>query len=306
MAGAYDAVCPARGLCGAFYSTLKETPEPAALHSRFEHAVNLTTRHGLFTVLRGKELFPHSAIVDGTCELFGGAYDTNAEFTVCRSGIALRENPLVSFAEANHTDLRAMQIMERAATCAFDAAARSIRNFLAEDRGGGGLSALVCGTESLNASPHAAFLKPRLEAFRKAARASDDDSAVYAAKRCAGLGIGLTPSSDDLLCGYFAVQSAAFPAPWIAEAAQEAAENTSYLSAAFLYRAGLGLVSESTLALFKSVARGDVPDHALLFSIANYGASSGRDYLTGLYFGFSDIASRRKKGRGRLASAGIA
>ncbi|MCE5236236.1 MAG: DUF2877 domain-containing protein [Eubacteriales bacterium] len=306
MAGAYGAACRARSLCGAFYDALSGAPEPAAFHSRFEHAVNLSTRHGLFTVLRAKELFPHSATIDGTCELFGGAYDTNASFTVCRSGIALRGNPLVSFAEANHTDLRAMQVMEGAATSAFDAAALSIRNFLAEERAQEGLSALANEAGPLGASPYAAFLKPRLEAFRGAARAFDGDSAVYAAKRCAGLGIGLTPSSDDLLCGYFAVQNAAFPAPWVAEAARAAAESTSYLSAAFLRRAGLGLVSEATLKLFKVIARGGVPEKTLLSTIANYGASSGRDYLTGLYFGFSDIALRRKKGRERLASNGTA
>ena len=294
--------CAAKSICNSFYERLSDVPEPALLHSRFERAVNLLTPHGLFTVLRGGELFPYGAVTEnGECALFSSSFGANTSFTLCRSGIAFGDTPLVSFQEAVYTDLRATQMMESAATNAFDAAALSIQKFLQSGCATDGLSVLTCETAALGRFPCAAFFKPRFEAFRAAARGRGHESTAGAAARCAGLGIGLTPSSDDCLCGYFAVESAVFSSAWLMDASRAAAKSTAYLSAQFLLRAGEGLVSEAVLALFLSIARQSGAYEPLLRRIASHGATSGCDFLTGTYFGLLDAAEKR---RNCLASVG--
>ncbi len=294
--------CAAKSICHSFYERLSDVPMPASLHSRFERAVNLLTPYGLFTVLRGRELFPFSAVTESRAyALYSASFGANASFTVCRSGIAFGETPLVSFIEAKHTDLRTTQVMESAATSAFDAAALSIQNFLRGRCASDSFSVLTSGAAALGSFPCAAFFKPRLEAFRMAALRYDGEGAADAAARCAGLGVGLTPSSDDCLCGYFAVESAVFSSSWLIDASRAAAKKTAYLSAQFLLRAGEGLVNEAVLELFHSIARQKGAYEPLLWRIASHGATSGCDLLTGIYFGLLDAAEKR---RNSLASVG--
>ena len=104
---------------------------------------------------------------------------------------------------------------------------------------------------------YAGLLAPRLEALRRAVRAGETETAARAARRMAGCGPGLTPSSDDLICGYLALLPSGGAWAGMAEAiAAAAARGTNDISAALLLRAGEGQFSEDALGLIGCLRRG--------------------------------------------------
>ena len=106
------------------------------------------------------------------------------------------------------------------------------------------------------------FLAPRLERLYAAVTAGAADAAESAAARIAGCGMGLTPSSDDLLCGYFSTLYLIFRGSGrehlrglIPRMAQAAAERTNRISATFLLQSGEGLANSAVCDLFRSACR---------------------------------------------------
>jgi hypothetical protein len=108
--------------------------------------------------------------------------------------------------------------------------------------------------------------------------------------------MGLTPASDDFLCGYLSAYGVISKVVGRSEdrvlqltraLAAAAAKHTGYISAAFLLQSGEGLIAESAFELLTSLFS-DVPYPLILVNanrVASLGATSGLDTLTGIYLG---------------------
>lgn len=266
-------------ICAALWSSLEREPRPASLHSAFQHAANLSTGAGMLTLLPpGKGLQPGSAVLER--EIAFSRLGT-APLAVGRDGIFADGAPLVSFRRAQRLELRLDEALPPFGS------EGAILDFLSGRRGTG----LVCLAFQETDNLWAEFLSSRLLAFRRAVWSGEVDSACYAVRRIAGCGPGLTPSSDDWLCGYLA----ALPPPfWRGETAallaETAAAATNDISASLLRWAGKGYFSEDILALKHCLCRDSAAAErrAAMERVADFGSSSGCDFLTGFYFGLLD------------------
>jgi hypothetical protein len=153
------------------------------------------------------------------------------------------------------------------------------------------LSPLVLPNTAENAFVQ--LLRPRLHALRDALIAHNLSAAEKVAEGLSGCGVGLTPSSDDLLCGYLFTYAALSAAYGRARArvletcrviAAAAAAHTTDLSAAFLLQSGEGLAAEPVFQLLLSLLS-DAPYAAVTAhaeEMAGIGATSGVDMLVGV------------------------
>ncbi len=111
-----------------------------------------------------------------------------------------------------------------------------------------------------------------------------------------GLGVGLTPSGDDLLVGYLAglwcaVGKSRKRARFVSnlgEAVVRLSRKTNAISRTYLYHASRGQVSSRLEYLAKATCRGEKPDRLLAVaeSAMRVGHTSGLDAVTGLLIGF--------------------
>ena len=114
-------------------------------------------------------------------------------------------------------------------------------------------------------------------------------------KSLIGLGAGLTPSGDDLLCGYLAglwstVRGKSERAEFVKNLGKEIirlSHRTDTISRTYLYHATRGQVSSALASLAKAITHKESSErlHALTESAAQLGHSSGMDTVTGLLLG---------------------
>lgn len=267
-------------ICGDFLAALDGRTLPVTLHSRFRGAANLATPLGLFTLLvPNKCIQPYSVVLS-----------ENMDFSLLEAGsllfgpVGLHRNGylLIALQGALTVDLK-----QKPGAVPELRMAYAVQRFLASGPGEG-LSCLALGRWD---SPYASLVAPRLQALRRAVLDGDPIAATITARHMAGCGPGLTPSSDDLICGYLALLPT--HGPWVGMAAQiaaAAAGGTNDISAALLTRAGEGSFSEDVLALLACLRQGveGMPLMAALLRVAGFGSSSGYDFLTGVYFGILD------------------
>lgn len=275
----------ARGdrICAALLADLNGTALSVSLHSRFRGAANLSTPLGLVTLLSpGRCLQPYAVRLDRNFDY--GTLEPGA-LALGPQGLAVNGVTAVSFTQAASVDLRLPP-----GPAPGLGAARAIRRFLASAPEEG-LSRLALGRHD---GPYAEILFPRLKTLRRAVRAGETGASAQAARRMAGCGPGLTPSSDDLLCGYLSLLPAAGPWSGMAAAiAASASQGTNAISASLLSRAGAGYFSEDVLGLLACLRAGE-EGQALtraLLRVASFGSSSGYDFLTGVYFGVLDACA---------------
>lgn len=152
------------------------------------------------------------------------------------------------------------------------------------------LSTLVTGKYS---NPYAEAVAKRLPDLNKALRDGDVRAAEFAGK-LAGGGIGLTPSSDDLLVGYISVYLAASKAKdnnrfvkalKLTQAMSEyAAIHTNVISGAFLKQCGKGLLSEDMMKLILALYTDSGAEivRSCGQRMLKLGSTSGTDMLTGV------------------------
>ena len=273
----------AERICAALRTALEGQCFPARLHSRFREAANLDTPLGLVTLLSPRKCLQPSAV----------RLEEEMDYTVLEPGvlslgsrgIAVDGAVAVSFGASRAVDLHLTPGPAPGAE-----GARMVRQFLAaapEE----GLARLALGRSD---GLYAGLLAPRLETLRRAVRAGETETAARAARRMAGCGPGLTPSSDDLICGYLALLPSGGAWAGMAEAiAAAAARGTNDISAALLLRAGEGHFSEDALGLIGCLRRGGERRalHTWLLRVASFGSSSGYDFLTGVYFGVLDACA---------------
>ncbi|PKM39089.1 MAG: hypothetical protein CVV04_12250 [Firmicutes bacterium HGW-Firmicutes-9] len=135
------------------------------------------------------------------------------------------------------------------------------------------------------------FLAPRLKRLFYAVSLGAGEEAAQAAANCAGCGMGLTPSSDDLLSGYFTTLHLLFRAEnrpedkaIISNMAQAAAEKTNRISGTFLLHSGMALANTAICDLDRSIFTfmDQAAANRAIARVLAIGSTSGADMLTGM------------------------
>lgn len=267
-------------ICSLLAHNLSAQVLPVRIHSKFRNAINLTTAHGLVTVLTaGKSLQPYALVLAEPVDL-----DEFPEqgLTISRAGIWGGGTMLISLQIAAVINLHLGKLPKMQ-----HRTAELLAAFL-EDKQEQGLVALAFEQSS---NVYVDFLKPRIAEFRTAMQAQDIQHAVNCAARIAGCGPGLTPSADDLLCGYLACLPYDLAQASAQRIAESAAGKTNDISAALLHKAGFGYFSEDILALIHCLCQNSAAAklQLALQKVANFGSSSGCDFLVGMYFSLLDF-----------------
>ncbi|MFA9488502.1 MULTISPECIES: DUF2877 domain-containing protein [unclassified Mannheimia] len=119
---------------------------------------------------------------------------------------------------------------------------------------------------------------------------NDEENACHILTKLIGLGIGLTPSGDDFLCGllasfqYFNATQSSFYKKLTHKIKQNLA-NTNAISSRFLDCALQQQFSTPVLTFFKNMNKKNVEIGQLSKLFENIGHSSGMDTLFGIYYG---------------------
>ena len=278
-------------VCQRLLFLSQEEPLVGTVHSVFDHAVNLELGQGglIGLIAENKALTPFAMLVR-----------TNAPFarTGVRPGMAAYlKHGMVSIPEANislelvtakpvdlSVDSIALGNVSQARTILTD----RIADFLRDSDTECSLAPLVTGGEG---NVYTRFLAPRVRHLFAMVSAEDWDKAAQAAADCASCGMGLTPSSDDLLSGYFLTLHLLYRAANRPEAsahidamARAAAKKTNRISATFLLQSGQALANSALLALFETAfsAQDDQTIRSDIRRVGEIGSTSGIDMLTGI------------------------
>ena len=280
----------ATAVCKRLFALSQGSERIGMVHSVFDHAVNLELGEDWLAglIAETKALTPYAVSVR-TNDSFAqtvragmAAYLREGILSIPEAEITLDlscANPIDlsvdSIALGNHPE--ALALLEKRISEALDGVDAEAS-----------LAPLAMGAEG---NVYTRFLAPRLEKLFSAVKLGAWDEATQAATNCAGCGMGLTPSSDDLLCGYFTTLHLLYRAngntsakAHIQHLAQAAAEKTNRISASFLLQSGMALANEAVLDLFRSIFTDSdtcSADRAIARVIA-IGSTSGADTLTGV------------------------
>jgi hypothetical protein len=138
-----------------------------------------------------------------------------------------------------------------------------------------------------------------IRALQSALAEGAPSAAAHAAADLVGLGVGLTPSGDDLLVGLLAgLEVVDDPARrHIAGAVVEhAMERTSLISASALSQAARGRYAERLHDVLAAIVAGEgMGIEGSIEAAMRYGATSGADTLVGLFIGLQRGLARRQR-----------
>ena len=282
----------ATAVCSRLLALSREHTLLCTAHSVFDHAANLEAegREGLIGVIdREKPLTPYSVSVKMDLTLPQSGFAQGMRAVICGGRISIPQAGLeLDLSCAAPADLSCDSIELNAGIKQAAWLERRIVSALDTAEARESLSPLVTGAPD---NPYTRFLAPRLERLYAAVTTGAAEAAQAAAARVAGCGMGLTPSSDDLLAGYlttlyllFRMQGRDHLRGMIPRMAKAAAEHTNRISATFLLHAGEGLANAAICDLFRAAfqfldeaAAGRAIERALAI-----GSTSGADMLTGI------------------------
>ena len=280
----------ATAVCRRLFALSQGSEQIGTVHSVFDHAVNLELGEDCLAgvIAQTKALTPYAVSVrtnDSFAQTVRAgmvAYLGEGILSIPKAGITL------DLSCANSIDLSVDSITLCNHPQTFARLERQITQALGSVDAETNLAPLVTGVEG---NVYTRFLSPRLERLFSAVKLGAWEEAVQAAASCAGCGMGLTPSSDDLLCGYFTTLHLIDRADGnvsakahIQQMAQAAAEKTNRISASFLYESGMALANVAICDLFRSIDL-DSDTSAQARAIARVlaiGSTSGADMLTGV------------------------
>ncbi len=281
-------------ICKRFHAYMRLGPAQGRIASVFNRAVNIETPYGLVTLLSSEyDLHPFSCVL--------GAMRSFTQLPIKEGAPVLLEDETIVIPSAELTiDVSAasdLDLSVDALTNLFLPLDMSLRlrhlHRVVEQYGeADGLSPLI--VEELRKNPYCELIAPRLPRLDQAFVEGDPEEAGAAASELAGCGVGLTPSSDDLLSGYFLAYAALSQAlgrsrerilALTRAAAAGAAAHTTELSASFLLKSGEGLAAESAFALLRALfSDASYPTLAAeATKVAAFGQTSGTDILVGMY-----------------------
>lgn len=276
----------AKKLCKWLMERLDKGSFETEIHSAFHSAANLSAPFGLVTLLApGKGLQPASITLNSQMD-----FDVLKDHSLTLSSMGLHSGKKL-FVNFQQSDVVNLQMPPQDALS--KQSVHAVRSFLAENTGIGLVSLVFHQPDN----PFAEFLAPRFEEFRRVAWRGDSTSIACAVRRIAGCGPGLTPSSDDWICGYIAALPEKKTRGGFAKLiAESAAECTNDISANLLRWSGQGFFSEDILRLKQCLGKDGTPFElrCALQKVADFGSSSGFDFLTGFYFGLLDTNLNRR------------
>lgn len=280
----------ATAVCQRLFALSQGSERIGTVHSVFDHAVNLELGEDWLAglIAETKALTPYAVSVR-TNDLFAqtvragmAAYFREGILSIPEAGITLDlscaekvDLSVDSIALGDHPE--ALALLEKRISEALDSVDAEAS-----------LAPLATGGEG---NVYTRFLAPRLERLFSQVKLGAWDEATQAAASCAGCGMGLTPSSDDLLCGYFTTLHLLYRAngntsakAHILTLAQAAASKTNRISASFLLQSGMALANLAVCDLFRSInpeSDSSTSTRAIARVLA-IGSTSGADMLTGV------------------------
>jgi len=126
--------------------------------------------------------------------------------------------------------------------------------------------------------------KKRMQSWLSVSDEGKTESDIQALRRFIGMGTGLTPAGDDLICGYllarFALQGE--PEQEIQPFIADAKAHTTALSAALIACTAQGSADERLTNALRFIAEGGADPAQVKQELLDYGNSSGIETLTGM------------------------
>lgn len=282
----------ATAVCRRLQLLSNEHTSIGAVHSVFDHAVNLELagKSGLVGLIaEGKPLTPYAASVRTDIPLSRAGIRAGMAALLRDGRIALTQAGIeIDLTAAKAVDLCVDSVEMRCGREAADALTELITAVLLRADAQASLAPLITGS---GGNTYSRFLEPRINELTAAVSLGAEDAAIQAARRVAGCGMGLTPSSDDLLAGYLFTlhlvlreQGRGDTRRMIPRMAQAAAERTNRISATFLLQSGEGLANAAICDLFRSMLQYMDPAAArrALERVFEIGSTSGADMLAGI------------------------
>lgn len=299
-----EGAVPALEVCHSLRRSIPAGGCPATVHSVFDRAVNLVTPLGLVTLLpKCRPLYPFSVRIDTDIPFpaLGLRPDMSA---MLLPGEASAGTLRVDLTNALDTDLSVLERKELIVPPDLSDRLERLAGVIGEEGKPEGMAPLVFHLEEGSSADYAerfphnhytAFLLPRVRRLFDALHTGQIVEISAAAGAMAGCGPGLTPSSDDFLCGMMAAMLARGGARGrvlrtmgITQRMGCAARvKTNVISGSFLIRSSQGLLSADVLdtvgQLFSNGPTQSLESAAS--RVITFGETSGTDILSGIYFG---------------------
>ncbi len=258
------------------------------VHSVFETSINLMADEELLTMAAGsRELMPMGFIVD-TAELDHWGLEAEDVVIYDQNAFQLPQGIRISLEGAEIREVSLSESLE--SDSSIDRASlQIIRSKLLESEAGGisDLAALLPESDVMDKplNVYSKYIKEDLFAFLDALRKSDYVAAADLTGRLLGFGPGLTPSGDDFLTGIILFFYYKKPdIDFFQKIVTLARQRTTVLSYHMINNAASGKAYESYLALIRTLGgQGRESLETLADRVLRYGASSGSDFLFGVY-----------------------
>jgi hypothetical protein len=289
---------------------MKRGFQGASVHSSYDGAVNVTTGLGLISLVpphvgRG----PINITIDGDFRRLMTSASTGEGVMISKDAIRIGPSAAVSLVGSkrynppwkfSHRPLASELIRSNVRTARETAITHGnfsgMGTFL-HNMGGDALGASKVGLNSLSL-----LALPHLRALVKGLGDEDLDRVRSAVKRLVGLGIGLTPSADDVLSGLMVAlvlcaKNGLAPGPFCAEAAQGITETSvgrsSTLSEEYLCQASLGRSNEKVSGLVESICSGTSSEvDGRTSDLIAMGHASGTDTTVGVILGVNFVLGK--------------
>lgn len=260
------------------------------VHSVFEHAVNLEFGfRGLIGLsAHEKALTPYAVSVRMSAPFEKTRVRTDMAAYLGEGMLIIPDAQIeIDLASAAHIDLSvdAIQI-------SYPEGAQALEELISQAlKGADAEMSLAPLVTDASENIYSHFLAPKLERLFYAVSLGAGQEAAQAAANCAGCGMGLTPSSDDLLSGYFSMLHLLFRAKnrpeekaIISTMAQAAAEKTNRISGTFLLHSGMALCNAAICDLDRSIFTymDRAAANRAIERVLAIGSTSGADMLTGI------------------------
>ncbi len=289
----------ARKICRRLHAYLRMGNCAGTVYAVYPDAVYCDTSIGMVSIMTNAHcLYPFSTIVSAIKELNTFGIREGQEVLMGEERIEIPACEFsVDLSQSTDYDLSMEGIKAVFLPVDYDIRVRHILHAVETNAMDDDLSPLITDAKP---NPYSDQVKPLLSRLHAAFREQDMNECREASAQIAGLGVGLIPPSDRLLCGYmagYAALSAAFGRSFprvlemTRELASSAAEHTTELSAAFLLQSGEGLVSEDIFQLLRNVFS-DAPYSGLIAyanRIATMPLGGGADLLIGVYLALSAL-----------------
>lgn len=299
-----EGAVPALEVCHSLRRSIPAGGCPATVHSVFDRAVNLVTPLGLVTLLpKCRPLYPFSVRIDTDVPFpaLGLRPDMSA---MLLPGEVVAGRLRVDLADAAATDLSVLEHNELIVPHDLPDRLERLARVIGREGKPEGMAPLVFHLEEGSSVDYAerfphnhytAFLLPRVRRLFDALRTGQIAEISAAAGAMAGCGPGLTPSSDDFLCGMMAAMLARGGARGRVLRTMDITQRmgcaarvkTNVISGSFLIRSSQGLLSADVLDTVGQLFSNGPPQslESAASRVIAFGETSGTDILSGIYFG---------------------